>query len=296
MKHLGLSGAGFAIPGIAGASFELLIKGFKPDIISGVSSGAILAFIYTYADNPLLTIEDNITSFTSKDVFDTRPINKKGRPTIRGIFNLIFRGYFSKKTNLEKTLMRLVSEDEFNFNKFKINTPICLILCVDLLTGKRIVKNLSDLTYREAISTVVASASIPIFTKPLKTDENVLVDGGVRNHILTPYVFQNYDIKENWSIFSRPYDFQKPIKENMIRNSMTTLIRTIEIMQFELSKSDEQISDLLAKKKGIKHHTIFIERLLDNVYQEDPKKSKELFSLGKQTIRNYLKLHHLLKS
>lgn len=284
MKHLGLSGAGFAIPGIAGSAYQLIKQGYEPDIISGVSSGAILAFLLTYSNKPLEILENNITNFSAKDVFDTPPLKKSGRISVMGIFNLITKGYFSKKDKLEKTLKKYVTEEDFYCKKNNIKTPICLVLCVDLLSGKRIVKNLSDLSYANAVNMVIASASIPIFTKPLKMDKNVLVDGGVRNHILTPYVFKNYDITENWSVYSRPQDFQKPMDEKSLKNSVSILMRTIEIMQFEISKSDEEYSNMFAEKKGIIHNSIFLDRLLKNVYQEDNFLATKLYELGKQKV------------
>jgi predicted acylesterase/phospholipase RssA len=293
MKHLGLSGAGFAIPGIAGAAYQILKDGYKPDIISGVSSGAILSFIFTFADKPLELIEKEITNFSSSDVFDTPPLTKKGKLSFKGIFNLIFKGYFSSKNNLEKTLIRLVPEDTFYCKQNNFNTPISLVLCVDLLSGSRVIKKLNDLTYLEAISAVVASASIPIFTKPVKTDKNVLVDGGLRHHILTTHVFRNFPIEENWNIFSRPQDFKKPIEEKQLKNSLQVLTRTIEIMQFEISKSDELLSDLLASTKGINHNNIFVDRILNNVYQEDKKLAQELFENGKEKVLNFSKIPQL---
>lgn len=285
MKHLGLSGAGFAIPGIAGAAYELIQRGYKPDIISGVSSGAILGFILTYSNDPLSVIENNITNFTAKDVFDTPPLNNKGRLTFMGIFNLITKGYFSTKGALEKTLMKYVTEEEFYCKQNNFNTPDFYVLCVDLIKGKRIVKNLRDLNYQEAVSTVVASASIPLFTKPLKTDENLLVDGGVRNHILTPWILENFNITETWSVYSRPKDFFKEVQLNDVSSSIEVLIRVVEIMQFELSKSDEQISELLCTKKGLTNNCIYLDRILKNVYQEDRVLAKKLYELGKSLVK-----------
>ena len=285
MKHLGLSGAGFAIPGIAGSAYELINMGYKPDIISGVSSGAILGFILTYSNKPLDILENNITKFTAKDVFDNPPLNKKGRLTFMGIFNLITKGYFSTKGSLEKTLMKYVTEDEFYSKQNNFNTPDFYVLCVDLLEGKRIIKNLRDLNYAQAISAVVASASIPIFTKPFKTDKTILVDGGVRNHILTPWILENFPITETWSVYSRPQDFFKPVLEKDLDSSVEVLMRVLEIMQFELSKSDEQISELLCTKLGIKNNCIFVDRLLKNVYHEDRVLATKLYEIGKNKVK-----------
>lgn len=284
MNHIGLSGAGFAIPGIAGASYQLLKNGFKPDIISGVSSGAILTFLYTFSDNPDYIIENNITNFKSNDVFNTPPINKRGKFNFRLIWNLITKNYLTKQDNLKKTLMELVPEDVFYSKRDNLQTPIALTLSVDILTGSRVVHRLNDMSYSNAISAVVASTSIPIFTKPVRMKKNLLVDGGIRNHILSEWVFDNYDIKISYNIFSRPKDFNKNIKENKISNLFTILIRTIEIMQFEISKTDQDLADFKARKQGIKNFNIFIPRILDNVYEENQGKQKLLFEIGKKVV------------
>lgn len=284
MNHLGISGAGFAIPGIAGASVNLLQQGFKPDIISGVSSGAILAFLYTFAENPIDIIENDIVNFSTKDVFKNEPINNKGKLTFRSIWNLLTKGYLSDNEQLKKTLMKYVSEKTFNSKKNNFETPKCLVLCVDISSGKRIVKNLNDLSYSDAVSTVVASTSIPIITKPLKTDNMILFDGGIRNHILTEYIFDIYDIKNSYSVFSRPSDCFNPKHPDKLKSSISILMRTIEIMQYEISKSDEQLADLKAKEKGINNCNIFLPRVLDNIFENDKSKLKELYDYGKNIV------------
>ena len=73
LTHMGFSGAGFAISGIAGAGYKLLKNGFKPDVISGISSGSILTFLICSSKNPLKDIEENAIGFKSSQVFSHPP-------------------------------------------------------------------------------------------------------------------------------------------------------------------------------------------------------------------------------
>ena len=112
LKHLGFSGAGFAIPGIAGAGYEVLKNGFKPDIISGVSSGAILTFLICASKNQLKDIKSNSIGFKSKQVFKHPPFSSKGKIKIRSIWNAITKNYLSKQDKLDDLLRSIISEQD----------------------------------------------------------------------------------------------------------------------------------------------------------------------------------------
>lgn len=280
LKHIGFSGAGFAVSGIAGAGYHLLKKGFKPDVVSGVSSGAILTFLICASKKPVDDLKFHSIGFKSSHVFTHPPFNKKGKITIRSIWNAITKNYLSKQDKLDDLLRSIISEKDWVDYVNNDTTPEGVIMSVDLLSGSRIILKLKELSYEEVIKNVVASASIPVFVNPVEYKDYILVDGGVRNHILTEWILDNYNIGESISIFSRPEDFKKPINKEKIKSTYGVLERTIEIMQFEISKSDQQLAELKAQQKNVNYKTIYIENILDNVYEEDKYKQIELFFKG----------------
>jgi predicted acylesterase/phospholipase RssA len=286
MVHIGISAAGFAIPGIGGGVYELLRQGVVPDIISGVSSGAILAFILCASSDPMKTIETRSIGFNSKDVFSKPPFNKKGNITFSSGKNALLHNYLSEQDNLFDLLRSVVSADEWDLYLSDPNSPDVIIMAVDFLTGSRVFEKLKDYCYEDAIKLVVASSSIPVFVNPIDFDGKVLYDGGVRNHILTEWVFDNYPITKSYSIFSRSKDFKKHISRSELSTIIKVLFRTVEIMENEISKSDEQLADLKAESIGITHKNFYIKNILDNVYDDDLEKQRELFEFGKKQVRD----------
>jgi predicted acylesterase/phospholipase RssA len=280
LKHLGFSGAGFAIPGIAGAGYELLKSGYNPDIISGVSSGAILTFIICASKNRLETIKNNAIGFKSTQVFKHPPFNKNGKITIRSIWNAITKNYLSKQDRLDDFLRSVVSKQDWEDYINDENSITGVIMSVDLLSGSRIFHKLKEMTYEDAILAVVSSTSIPVFANSVEYKDYLLVDGGVRNHILTDWILDNYDIEQTINVFARPQDFKKITTKEKLSNTYKILERTVEIMQFEISKNDEQLAELKCIKRGIKYNNIYIKNILKNVYDVDIKKQEELFNTG----------------
>ena len=280
LKHLGFSGAGFAIPGIAGAGYEVLKNGFKPDIISGVSSGAILTFLICASKNQLKDIKSNSIGFKSKQVFKHPPFSSKGKIKIRSIWNAITKNYLSKQDKLDDLLRSIISEQDWKDYLTNDNAPEGVIMAVDILSGSRIFTKLKELSYEDAITNVVASASIPVFVNPVEYKDYLLMDGGVRNHILTEWILDNYDVSETISIFARPEDFKKPTTKKDVKGTFKILERTIEVMQFEISKSDEQLAKLKCSEKNVEYKSIYVENILNNVYEESKEKQIELFFNG----------------
>lgn len=277
---MGFSGAGFAISGIAGAGYELLKSGFKPDIVSGISSGSILTFLICASKDPIKDIEENSIGFKATQVFKHPPFNKKGKVTIRSIWNAITKNYLAKQDKLDDLLKSIISEQDWIDYVNNDDAPMGVIMSVDLLSGGRIFFKLKDLSYEDAIKSVVSSASIPVFVNTVEHKDYLLVDGGVRNHILTEWILDNYDVEKSISIFARPEDFKNPTTKDKVKNTYGVLERVIEVMQYEISKTDQQLAELKAYTKNINYKTIYIKNILDNTYEENLEKQKELFQNG----------------
>lgn len=289
MKHIGFSGAGFAISGIAGAGYELLNSGYNPDIVSGISSGALLTFVICASKNPLFDIKNNAVGFKSSQVFSNPPMTKKGKITLRSIWNAITKNYLAEEDKLDDFLRTIISKEDWSDYLKNDDAPIGIIMSVDAISGARVISNLKELSYEEAILHVVASTSIPVFVNPVEFGDMLLVDGGVRNHIMSEWVFDNYDVKDSYSIFSRPENFDKPSSKKDLKTTYGVLERTVEIMQFEISKTDQELAELKAYVKGIQYRCIYIKNILDNTYEENAEKQIQLFQNGIDNAKKVIK-------
>ena len=116
---------------------------------------------------------------------------------------------------------------------------------------------------------------VSVFVNPVEDKDYLLADGGVRNHILTEWILDEYNLSETISIFARPEDFKKPVTKKELKGTFKVLERTIEIMQFEISKSDEQLAKLKCSEKNVDYKSIYIKNILNNVYEESKDKQIE---------------------
>ncbi|MCI0751031.1 MAG: patatin-like phospholipase family protein, partial [Flammeovirgaceae bacterium] len=216
MKHLGISGGGTKISGLFGAAEVLLKeKGFKPDVISGISAGAILSV--PLALGKFEEVKDIVLNLTLDTFFSKKPVRSNGSFHPMAIVRAIFgKPYLGKQGNLEKTIRKVVSEEEFNRYKNDPTLPACIVGAVDFITGHRYYFNLKNVSYKEYPRMVNASSSIPIFTSgiqlPIDGKPAYLYDGGVRDHIASHYVLAESEFKDRFtesvSIFSRPEDYK----------------------------------------------------------------------------------------
>lgn len=78
MKHLGISGGGTKIGGLYGAASVLMReKNYLPDVISGISAGAILSV--PLAMGLFDELEKLLLHFSLKDFFSLPPIKDNGK-------------------------------------------------------------------------------------------------------------------------------------------------------------------------------------------------------------------------
>lgn len=155
---LGVAFSGGGARGFAHAGALLAIEeaGLKPDIVAGVSAGAVIAVLHAAGMKPI-EIAD---VFSKRSVRDFMEIN-------------LGRGGLFKIDGFEK----FVTECAGKKNLEDLNIPVYLGV-TDLDNGRAVYFNSGKIGPR-----VVASCSIPIVFKPVKIDGVNYVDGGVlRNH------------------------------------------------------------------------------------------------------------------
>ena len=304
MKHLGISGGGTKIGGLFGAAEVLMLdKGYQPDIISGISAGAVLSV--PLALGKFEMVRSLVVDFDLKDFFSVSPVNANGKIRVLNAIVKIIGGkrYLGKQDNLPKTLAKVVSEQEFNAYKSNNTMPICIVGSVNFQTGGRVYINLKEVSYTAFLDFVNASASLPVFTKGVEVntpfqdfegrqfnEPAVLYDGGVRDHIGTARILVSdaFDISETVSIYSRPEDYRLVIESAFPKNILETLSRYIDITNVEVSKNDEFMEqEILKDRPAVCHDAIYLPRIMRSVYDVDKGRLRQMYEAGRLAAHDW---------
>ena len=296
MKHLGISGGGTKIAGLFGAVEALMLeKKFKPDIISGISAGAILSL--PLALGKFAELKDMIQGLALDDFFSSSPVKQNGGFTLGAYWRILTgKPYLGKQGALEKKLRAIVSEEEFKAYQQDNTKPPCIVGTVDFISGGRKFFNLKKISYAEYPKAVNASASLPIFTHGIKMKyedcDCYLFDGGVRDHIATAYIlceseYKDEKFEESVSIFSRPEDYKVLPDDFDDKNVIAILSRYVDITNVEVSKNDEFLIDDICNRRSIRNVKLYLPRVLKTVYDTDPVRLNKIYQEGLKEGRTY---------
>lgn len=188
-------------------------NGIKPDFISGSSMGSVVGGCYAAGMTPD-EMKTAIFDLKKSDLLDltVNPVRSQALFKSKKMHSKI-EEYLGKKT----------------FKDLKI--PFSCV-AVDLITGEPVYLD-GDMPVAEAIA---ASSSIPGVFKPVKKDEKLLVDGGLRERLPVDLVRQMgaeavvaVDVLGELRIEEKPY------------NLITVLFRTLDIY-------DSGVTELRLKK------------------------------------------------
>jgi predicted patatin/cPLA2 family phospholipase len=300
MKRLGGSGGGTKGAGILGAMEAIIKGGYQPTVIDGISVSAILAVpasIATVKPDMWDLMKDVFLNLKIDDFFSKTwyglsksPITEKGKlSTYAKICAVTGRPYFGDQGKLRDTIKYVVPKTLFLEWKSNTEMPKVIVGAVDIMSGARTYYNLKTVTYDKFIDAVQASASIPVFTKWVETVDGLMVDGGIRDHITDPEYFKEYkDIKESITIYSRPENKDISLKK-IPKNWLDMVMRVIDIMELEISKSDERLENRFANEIGYTPHQIFLPSILEHVYDTDKQRLKQLYDAGYKMGEDILK-------
>lgn len=170
---------GFAHIGVLKALEE---KKIKPDVISGVSAGAIVGAFYADGFSP----EEIFEIFSQKKLFKYFEFTKPaiGLMKISGLTSVI-------KDNLKA----------HTFEQLNIPLYVC---AVDLNNGNEVYFSSGSI-----IKPLIASATIPILFQPVKIEENIFVDGGLLNNLPIEPIF--YDCEKIIGVHINPVSYLEGI-------------------------------------------------------------------------------------
>ena len=279
MKIYNLSGGATKIGGLFAKS-ERIIKefGYKPDIISGISSGALLALPIAMGKWDELKLL--IHNIKSDNIFDNSPVNEKGKITLKAIWRLLMgKPSLGTQNNLRKTLSSLITEK--NFNEY-INGkyPKVYIGVTNFNSGGFELISVFDLDYEDYLDYVIASASIPFAVEGVEIDEDIYFDGGVLHHTCSTEVIRKYKSKITHciTVFSRPRNMDLSY-ELFNQIDITQVAKQYEnISTAYASIVDQQVEKELCTQYKIKNIQVFCPRVLKSLYDVDPIRLKELYT------------------
>ena len=275
--HLSISGGATDIVTLAGCIMSLLEKGFSPNSFSGVSAGAILSL--PLALRKYAQIESLVKNFSLDTIFDKKPIGNKGGLSAGAITRVAFgKKSFGTYGNLRKTLMSVVSKDDFA----KLDCDI-FIGVTNFTNGNSEIHNIRYCSYEDAIDFIIASASIPLFSEPVKIKGSEYFDGGIRDHCIANKLLDQYSFDELVTIYVRD-----AVKKDFDCSDIIKIAeRTIQIRSSEISLSDQRIESEICHRKGIKYQTFNLVGQMESYFDCDKERIMKGWRHGKDVGLGY---------
>lgn len=296
MNALCISGGATKIVGQFGVAEQIFQK-LRPAYIAGTSAGAILTLVLPTIDWSMdcdcksSSVRMKLLNLKSKDFWQVNPINSHGGFSAGALIRAV-AGYssFGDMSKLKEFLSKFITEETF-INKIVKNKAYkgLFVGSVCYNTGHRAYINLKDCSYDEALNWVVASSSIPVYTEPYKYNDYFYYDGGVRDHTPGPWLLEERgkEINKLVSIFSRPKDYNVINQHWEPSNVYKVLERTLEIMQIEISKSDEREEIFLSKQLGVELDQLFIPTVLEGLFDTNKERLVKLYKEGVKIGKEY---------
>jgi len=291
LVHVGLSGGGAKISALLASARIMNMRHIKPNIISGVSSGSIVAILWATGQIMNDEIKHTVLNMNLKTFFRKPPINEKGNLTAYAVKQAITgKPNLGDQSKLVDQLERFITDEVWEAYRGNPGAPVCYAGCVDFSTGSRFLVDVKQMPRDEAFSYILASSSIPVWTASVKNGSRILYDGGNRDHCPTGAIMEKYGdrISGSLSVYTRPMDYVLPEYEES--GVVGALMRSIEIFNVEVSKSDEKIEKLLAKQYGIHHRIIYMPSIMKGPYDVDNSRLSMLYQAGidntETTLRN----------
>lgn len=262
-----------------------------PDVITGISGGSfiLLMVVFEMWDK----MEEMTLELELEDFFDSPPVNKKGNFTAKAILKLAYNSIlakfgrkpingFSTMNVARKTISEIITPELFERYKKDKSLPECYIGIVDIKTGSRFTPKVRDLSYEEWLDYTIASGSIPVFAHTSPKDSWYL-DGGLRDHALNISVLnKEKNIKRCITLFSRPENYKlKPINDNTGIGGV--LFRSVDILNVEISKSDEQITKKWCQLNDCEFWVSYLPSVLESLYDVDNDRLKLLWEEAKKS-------------
>lgn len=208
--------------------------GIQPDVISGVSGGAILGALYASGWEP----EEILEAFAEENLFRHLQLSipRKGFMNMNGLFDI-----------LEKHL------EARDFSDLKI--PLA-VTATDFKTGKQAVFQEGDLFHA-----LKASSAIPILFKPIEDDKgNVYVDGGLVSNLPVEPLLGRCETLIGVNV--------NPIGEmEEFPNMFSVMERTLHLSIWANVEKNVEECDLFIEPEGLRRYNIFNLSKVKEIYK-----------------------------
>jgi len=313
-KNVAISISGGAIKLIAliTSFIELLNNNVRPKCGVGVSAGSIIWFLFACRrlDEGL---ELARKSHDIRIIFSLlrSPITRKGGISFWALFRQLGgKPYLGKFDNLEKNIRSICSEKDYNTNYLHNNDSIPIYICfVEKETRKSRIVNLQNVSYDQAISIVMASASAYPTVAPVKIFDGsryiLGIDGGHKEHSAGSLLLEKeYNTSETlnltelitiWSRDSPGKYLGEYIKDND-KNFINALeSTTIRASLEETSVNDEYKEKELCENLGIDYYPIYIRKFTDESFVITKSQIKLAEEIAKKATYNYYLKYQTIK-
>jgi predicted acylesterase/phospholipase RssA len=275
LNLISFSGASTKIVGEFSSSHHLITQvGYKPDIITGISAGALLCV--PVALGKWGQLKKLMDTFNLKTIFDKMPVRSNGKVHPTAVWRAVKgREGLGTMGNLEKTLRQLISPKEFNHYQKNDKYAVCIIMAYDIIKCRRVYVNLKECTYNDYIKFTLASASIPVMAEPIEIHGMQLVDGGLVDHNIGAWAMDNLSVKNSISIYSRPENGAK-IEEKKADNLLDVVERVLAVTLRETSANDEWQERAIAEREKMNWKAIYLPSTLKSTYDTDRRRLMQL--------------------
>lgn len=301
MRIISISGGATEIPALLGGAIRYLANSPKEDtIFIGVSAGAILAL--PLALGLFSEAKYQVTSIEREDMFGKQPLNENGKPSFSAIARVLCGSPgLGDMEGLKYSLMDLVSKRQYD-NLKQDNSVTAMALYVSRQNQSRQIVNSQSSSYLEFIDGVVKSASVPVFVGPHKGSigsGHYGYDGGVRNHIPTPYLIEKGILKalagecgKNVRLvefYSREQNVYKDYGGEKPGSIIDEASWTIQTLLIENSKMCENYSKVYCTANNIHLEQYFTGNNMQGMFDIDSERLQEAFENGYNNVKNQMK-------
>lgn len=277
MKAICISGGATKAIQLAIASIETM-KIHKPDVIAGVSAGAMIALPLALGMYDELIYE--ASNITPDDMFTVNPV-RKGKISIIGWIRAV-QGVIGKKDkdkysfgkqDTRHFLREFITEEMFNKYKSDRSLPDVIVMSVDMTFGMPCIYSAKQMTREQFIDAVEESSHIPIFTDAV----NGKVDGGLWAHNPAWYLlhFGILNPTSIISIYSREQPFKIKHDKQWKEDVFSNIKRTMGLSNVALSTCGQAMTYWWAKANGAYHKDIFCPQVLDELYDFDDEQIRD---------------------
>lgn len=281
---LNISGGATKISGLMASARTITEKiGYRPTIITGVSSGSILALVV--AMGKYEQAEKVLKNLSLSTFMRVSPVTKSGKLSLAAYWRILTGKNSLGVQDIPYVLSQIITREDFaEYQDIRKRYPDVYVIAVNAKTGRETGWNVKYMKYETYLHCVAASCAIPVYTQPITIYGNTYYDGGLRNHAGGAWYLKTHqrEVKQSVTIYSRPAERDYSSDGPALNNLFQVLSATISIFNIDVSLNDEMLEKAICQERGIKHTSIHLPIVTKNLYDTDAKTLRNLAILAEQ--------------